>query len=79
MSIELCISLFPLSLNVFVYAHVNVGVFTRTPFLSYPVWCNLADAWSNCRCLAVFPSHKGRRKLISILPFGQFWVALIIK
>jgi hypothetical protein len=46
---------FPLSLNVVVYAHVNVGVFTRTPFLPYPVcWCNstlqrmdgaTVDAW----------------------------------
>jgi hypothetical protein len=41
MSTELRISLFPLSLNVLVYAHVNVGVFTRTPFLPYPVWCHL--------------------------------------
>jgi hypothetical protein len=41
LSIELWISLFPLSLNVLVYAHVNVGVFTRTPFLPYPVWCHL--------------------------------------
>jgi hypothetical protein len=60
---ELRISLFPLSLNVLVYAHVNVGVFTRTPFLPYPVWwCNLnssADGWSNCGCLAVdFPGIK---------------------
>jgi hypothetical protein len=31
-SIELRISLLALSLNVLVYAHVNVGVFTRTPF-----------------------------------------------
>jgi hypothetical protein len=36
MSTELRISLFPLSLNVLVYAHVNVGVFMRTPFLPYP-------------------------------------------
>ncbi len=75
---------YPLSLNVVVYAHLNVGVFTRTPFLPYPVcWCNLTlqrmdgatvDAW------LYFPgiNHKGRTKLISILPFGQFWVALII-
>jgi hypothetical protein len=38
MSIELRISLLPLSLNALVYAHVNVGVFTRTTFLPYPVW-----------------------------------------
>jgi hypothetical protein len=25
-----------------------------------------------------FPRLKGRAKLISILPFGQFWVALIV-
>jgi hypothetical protein len=36
-----------------------------------------ADGWSICRCLAVFPRHKGRTKLIPILPFWQFWVALI--
>jgi hypothetical protein len=24
-----------------VYAHVNVGVFTRTTFLPYPVWCHV--------------------------------------
>jgi hypothetical protein len=81
-SIELRISLFPLSLNDLVYVHVNVGVFTRTPlFIPYPVWCgwnSSADGWSNCRCLAVFPRHKGRTKLISILPFSQFLVALII-
>jgi hypothetical protein len=44
----------PFSLNVFVYAHVNVSVFTRTPFLPYPFWCNsnlqrmdgaTVDAW----------------------------------
>ncbi len=40
MSIELRNYLFPLSFNVLVYAHVNVGVFTRTPFIPYPVWCN---------------------------------------
>ena len=55
LSIELLISLLPFSLNVLVYAHVNVGVFTRTPFLPYPVWCHLTlqrmdgatdvDAW----------------------------------
>jgi hypothetical protein len=65
MSAELRISLFPLSSNVLVYVHVNVGVFTRTPFLPYPVWwCNLnssVDGWSNCGYLAVFPRHKGRR------------------
>jgi hypothetical protein len=31
LSIELQISLFPISLNVLVYAHVNVFVFTRNP------------------------------------------------
>jgi hypothetical protein len=35
MSAELRISSIPLSLTVLVYAHVNVGVFTRTPFLPY--------------------------------------------
>jgi hypothetical protein len=54
MSVELRISISPLSLNVLVYAHVNVGVFTRTPFLPYAVWCNstlqrmdraTVDAW----------------------------------
>jgi hypothetical protein len=46
MSSELRIYLFPLSFNVlFVYAHVNVGVFTRTPFLPHPVWCNLNLQW----------------------------------
>jgi hypothetical protein len=28
-------SLFPLSSNVLVYAHVNVGVFTRIPFFLF--------------------------------------------
>jgi hypothetical protein len=72
-----------LFLRVRLYAHMNVGV---TPFLPYPVWwCDLTlqpmldfDFLSNCRCLAVFPRHKGRTTLISSLPFGQFLVALII-
>ncbi len=57
-------------------------VFTKTSFLPYTVWCNLnssADGWSSWRrCLAVFPRHKGKTKLISILPFGQLLVALIV-
>jgi hypothetical protein len=79
-SIELRISHSPF-LQILVYVHVNVGVFTRTPFIPYPVWCgwnSSADGWSNCRCLAVFPRHKGRTKLTSILPFSQFLVGLII-
>jgi hypothetical protein len=60
-----------------------MGVFTRTPFLPYipsgVIFNSSADdGWSSCRCLAVFPRHKGRTKLISIHCFWQFFVALII-
>jgi hypothetical protein len=34
-STELMISSIPPSLNVLVYAHVNVGVFSRTPFVLF--------------------------------------------
>jgi hypothetical protein len=49
-SIELRISSISLSLNVLVYAHVNVGVFTRTPFSCSAWWIQLfdgalVDAW----------------------------------
>jgi hypothetical protein len=35
---DLHLLLFPLSLNVFVYAHASGGVFTGHPSLPYPVW-----------------------------------------
>jgi hypothetical protein len=85
MSIELRISLFPLSFNVlFVYAPCECGcIHEDTLFLSHPLsrlveLNSSADGWSNCGCLAVIPRHKGRTKLISILLFWQFWVALLI-
>jgi hypothetical protein len=53
------------------------------PFWPYPVWCNWTLQWmdgaTDRRCLAVFPRHKGRTTLISILSFGPFLVAFIIK
>ncbi len=73
---------FPPSLNVLVYAHVNVGVFTRTPFLPYPVWCHLTlqrmygatkDAW------LYFPGLKvGQNWSLFFFFFFKFLVALII-
>jgi hypothetical protein len=36
MSVRITSLFFPFSLNVLVYTHVSVGVFTRTPFLPYP-------------------------------------------
>jgi hypothetical protein len=45
-STELKISSIPLSLNVLVYAHASVGVFTRTPLLPYPTWWSqLFSGW----------------------------------
>jgi hypothetical protein len=35
MSVRITSLFFPFSLNVLVYTHVSVGVFTRTPF--YPI------------------------------------------
>ncbi|XP_046631952.1 uncharacterized protein LOC124311479 isoform X2 [Daphnia pulicaria] len=83
-SIELRISLFHLSLNDLVYVHVNVGVFTRTPlFIPYPVWCgwnSSADGWrSNCRCLAVFPRHKGVNVTVENSRWGNLHDALVFK
>jgi hypothetical protein len=62
---------FHLSVNVIVYAHVNVGVFTRTSFflslLAYSTILRMdgatVDAW------LYFPGLKGRTKLISFLPY----------
>jgi hypothetical protein len=57
----------PLSLNVFLHAHVNVGVFARTPF-SYPFWWILR-IWSTYLCLAILSGTKVGKKIICILPF----------
>ncbi len=56
---------------VLVYAYVNVGVFTRTPF-SYSVWCiQRFCEWSTCGAAGlllgvlavfVFPRLKGKKK-----------------
>jgi hypothetical protein len=50
-------ALLTLSLNVLVYTHVSVGVFTRAPFFLScldPGEFNFsADGWSTCGCLAV--------------------------
>jgi hypothetical protein len=52
-------SLLPLSLNVLVYAHVSVGVFTRTSFFSSCLLPVGFCGWSTCGCLAVdFPGFK---------------------
>jgi hypothetical protein len=72
---------FPLSLNVFVYAHVNVGVFTRTPFLPYPVWCHLSlqrmDGATDVDAWLYFPGLKVRIENWSLFFFFDnfclFW------
>jgi hypothetical protein len=45
--------------SVLVYAHVSVGVFTRTPFTLLGGFNSSVDR-ALCECLAGFPSFKGR-------------------
>jgi hypothetical protein len=78
MSIELRISLSPFikCTRLLRPCHVNLGVFTRTPFSLYPVWRNLTlqrmdgatvDAW------LYFPGTKvGQNRSLFFL-FGNFW------
>ncbi len=64
------------------YAHVSVGVFTRTRDALSPIppggFNFSVDGRSTCGSLAVFPRLKGRTKLISILSFWLF-VGVVFK
>jgi hypothetical protein len=78
MAMELRISLFPPFLKCLRVRPCECGcihedtLFTLSRLVSFN---SSADGWSNWRrCLAVFPRHKGRTKLISILPFWQLLV-----
>ncbi len=74
-SIELRISPVPFSLNALVYAHVNVGVFTRTPFtLSRLVYSTLqrvdgatVDVW------LYIPGIKVGQNWSLFFLFDNFW------
>jgi hypothetical protein len=84
MSIELRLSLFSPVFQCPRVRPCECGcIHEDTLFLSHPLsrlveLNSSADGWSNCGCLAVIPRHNGRTKLISILLFWQFWVALLI-
>ncbi len=52
---------FPLSLNVLVYAHASVGVFTRTPFFLSLLVDSLEHLWMPDR---IFPKLKGRKNVL---------------
>jgi hypothetical protein len=68
-SLQLIHPLFPPSFNVLVYTHVNVCVFTRTPFILSCLACSTSSLRSsdgslgNAWCLAVFPELQGRKNL----------------
>jgi hypothetical protein len=60
----------PLYLNVLVYAHVSVGVFTRTPL--FPIRFNFsADGWSSCGWMPdhAIPRLKGRANVLFLFFF----------
>jgi hypothetical protein len=80
MSVEFLISSSLLSLNVLVYIHVSVGVFTRTPH--FPISPGVAfnssvDGVLTDEFLAVFPRQKGRRNP-SLFYFFDYLVAVFM-